>query len=375
MSFGTTIKKLRRNKDMTQEELAEVLSISPQAVSRWETDSAMPDISLLPSLCNFFGVTSDYLLGIDVASRQKQIEKIIAEAEKLSFRGYLIEAREILENGLKKYPDDYKILRSMMLNSFNQFCIESDEAQKRIYSRETINLGEKILDGCTTDRIRMNAIQLLCLTYPECGMRDKARELAMAMPFICQSRECLLSNIETGEAKRKALMAEGFNLIQQLERNIVTISTLDNNGEMLYSCKERIALTDKVIAMIKLFFEDGDYGFFNSSLQTAHILQAQNFSEISDGENVLYHLAEATEYTIGFLEFFNSHGFVHTSLILRGMGGGSFGTNSNENFAQLTLNELKNKRYDFIRNEPQFAKIENNLKIHAGKWQLNIPKA
>ncbi len=368
MSFGTTIKKLRRNKDMTQEELAEVLSISPQAVSRWETDSAMPDISLLPSLCNFFGVTSDYLLGIDVANRQQQIEKIIAEAEKLSFRGYLIEAREILENGLKKYPDDYKILRSMMLNSFNQFCIESEEAQKRIYSRETINLGEKILDGCTTDQIRMNAIQLLCLTYPECGMRDKARELAMAMPFICQSRECLLSNIETGEAKRKALMAEGFNLIQQLERNIVTISTLDNNGEMLYSCKERIALTDKVIAMIKLFFENSDYGYFNSSLQTAHILQAQNFSEISDGENVLYHLAEATEYTIGFLEFFNSPDFVHTSLILRGMGGGSFGTNSNENFAQLTLYELKNKRYDFIRNESKFAEIENKLKAYAGKW-------
>ncbi len=372
MSFGTTIKKLRRNKDMTQEELAEVLSISPQAVSRWETDAAMPDISLFPSLCNFFGVTSDYLLGIDVANRQQQIEKIIAEAEKLSFRGYLCEAREILENGLKKYPDDYRILRSMMLNSFNQFCIETDEAKKKIYSKETINLGEKILDGCTTDQIRMNAVQILCLTYPECGMRDKARELAVAMPFIYQSRECLLSIIETGEEKRKALMAEGFNLIQQLERNIVTISTHDNNGEMLYSCKERIALMDKVIAMIKLFFENGDYGYFNSSLQTAHILQSQNFSEISDSEKTLYHLSEAVEYTIGFLEFFNSTDFVHTSLMLRGNEGGSFGTNSSDNFAQLTLNELKNKRYDFLRSESQFAKIEEKLKIHAGKWQLNV---
>ena len=46
MSFGQTIKKLRRNADMTQEQLAELLSISPQAVSRWETDVAMPDISL-----------------------------------------------------------------------------------------------------------------------------------------------------------------------------------------------------------------------------------------------------------------------------------------------------------------------------------------
>ncbi len=368
MSFGTTIKKLRRNKDMTQEELAEVLSISPQAVSRWETDSAMPDISLLPSLCNFFGVTSDYLLGIDVENRQQQIEKIISEADKLSFRGYLVEAREILENGLKKYPDDYKILRSMMLNSFNQFCIETDETRKKAFSKETINLGERILGGCTTDRIRMNAIQILCLTYPECGMRDKARELAMTMPFICQTRECLLSIIETGDSKRRALMAESFNLIGQLERNIVTISTLDNNGEMLYSCEERVALMDKVIAMIKLFFEDGDYGFFNSSLQTAHIMQAQNFAEQSDGDKTLYHLSEAVEYTIGFMEFFNSDDFVHTSLILRGNDGGSFGTNSSENFAQLTLNELKNKSYDFIRNEPHFTEIEEKLKTYAGKW-------
>ncbi len=368
MSFGTTIKKLRRNRDMTQEELAEVLSISPQAVSRWETDAAMPDISLLPSLCNFFGVTSDFLLGIDVVNRQQQIEKIISEADKLSFRGHLSEAREVLDSGLKKYPDDYKILRSMMLNTFNQFCIEADEARKTAFSKETINLGERILDGCTTDRIRMNAIQILCLTYPECGMRDKARELAMAMPFICQSRECLLSIIETGEEKRRALMAESFNLIQQLERSIVTISTQEDDGEKLYSCEERVALMAKIIVMIKMFFEDGDYGYFNSSLQTAHIMQAQNFSEISDGEKVLYNLAEAAKYTIGFMEFFNSPDFVHTSLILRGKDGGSFGTGSSDNFAQLTLNELKNKRYDFIRSEPQFAEIEEKLKIHAGKW-------
>ena len=45
MSFGQTIKDLRRNAGMTQEHLAELLSISPQAVSRWETDAAMPDNS------------------------------------------------------------------------------------------------------------------------------------------------------------------------------------------------------------------------------------------------------------------------------------------------------------------------------------------
>lgn len=71
MSFGQIIKKLRREADMTQERLAELLSVSAQAVSRWENDSAMPDVSLLAPLANLFHVTTDYLLGVDISKREK----------------------------------------------------------------------------------------------------------------------------------------------------------------------------------------------------------------------------------------------------------------------------------------------------------------
>ena len=54
MSFAETIKTLRRDSGLTQERLAEILSISPQAVSRWETGVAMPDISLIPPIANLF---------------------------------------------------------------------------------------------------------------------------------------------------------------------------------------------------------------------------------------------------------------------------------------------------------------------------------
>lgn len=69
MKFSQIIKKLRLDADMTQERLSEYLSISPQAVSRWETGIAMPDISLLPPLANLFHVTTDYLLGMDEYER------------------------------------------------------------------------------------------------------------------------------------------------------------------------------------------------------------------------------------------------------------------------------------------------------------------
>lgn len=73
MTFGQRIKSLRRQANMTQENLAELLSISPQAVSRWETDVAMPDISLLPPIANLFNVTTDYLLGME--TYQKDLRK------------------------------------------------------------------------------------------------------------------------------------------------------------------------------------------------------------------------------------------------------------------------------------------------------------
>ena len=69
--------KLRKNADMTQENLAEILSISPQAVSRWETDMAMPDLSLLAPLSRLFKVSADELLGIDITQMENEVDEIM----------------------------------------------------------------------------------------------------------------------------------------------------------------------------------------------------------------------------------------------------------------------------------------------------------
>ncbi len=61
-TIGNRITKYRKVKGMTQEELAGKLGVSSQAVSKWETDSSCPDISLLPQLCSVLGITTDELL-------------------------------------------------------------------------------------------------------------------------------------------------------------------------------------------------------------------------------------------------------------------------------------------------------------------------
>ena len=61
-SIGNRISKYRKEKGLTQEELAAKLGVSSQAVSKWENDASCPDISLLPQLCRALGITTDELL-------------------------------------------------------------------------------------------------------------------------------------------------------------------------------------------------------------------------------------------------------------------------------------------------------------------------
>ncbi len=62
MTIGTRIQNLRKQRGMSQEQLAEALGVSRQAVSKWEAEQSVPDIDKIISICDYFGVTTDYIL-------------------------------------------------------------------------------------------------------------------------------------------------------------------------------------------------------------------------------------------------------------------------------------------------------------------------
>ena len=86
MSIGKKIKQLRLQKGITQEVLADHLKLSFQAISKWENDAASPDISLLPMISVYFGVTIDELFEMSKDAHLERIENMLDDQRELSLQ-------------------------------------------------------------------------------------------------------------------------------------------------------------------------------------------------------------------------------------------------------------------------------------------------
>ena len=117
-------------------------------------------------------------------------------------------------------------------------------------------------------------------------------------------------------------------------------------------------------------FEMDDFGFYHNHLAETHSLQAAYYAKNQDTSHVFFHLFKAAEHTIGFLAYAKESEFVHTSLLLRGRksDGTEFTTSDSDNDAQVLLNRMSDKVYDFVRDTEEFRRIAEMLAPYAGKW-------
>lgn len=96
-TIGKRISALRKARGMKQEELAERLDVSGQAVSKWENDQTCPDIGLLPRLARVFGVTTDYLLTGE--QEQEPPVRMVPEEERKDLRDMMLRILVESDNG------------------------------------------------------------------------------------------------------------------------------------------------------------------------------------------------------------------------------------------------------------------------------------
>lgn len=105
MYLPANLKKYRILKELTQEDVAEFLGITPQSVSKWERGESYPDITLLPALANIFETSVDLLLGMDTIRAEETRYNIHKKAVEYQRNGNLDMAEKTYRDALLIYPN------------------------------------------------------------------------------------------------------------------------------------------------------------------------------------------------------------------------------------------------------------------------------
>lgn len=109
MFIGENIRRLRREKGITQEVLAERLHVSAAAVSKRERGDSIPDIGMLLPLASYFNVSTDELLGVDSAKTREKVKIVFEERNRLSALGKEREAFALIVNAHREFPNDWQL--------------------------------------------------------------------------------------------------------------------------------------------------------------------------------------------------------------------------------------------------------------------------
>ena len=341
--LGKNIRKARQNRNMTQEDLAESLNVSESAVSQWESGRTSPDLGIIPDICAVLDISSDWLLDIGAEKRIKEIEKIVAGAKVYSDAGQDEKAAEILSEGLKKYPSSDVLVYNLMYSTYE--------------NNKVIELGEWLLKNSTNDEYRHGAIQCLVYAYSDTGKHQKAEELAQKMPGLNICSNALLCYALTGEKRIRQIQSYRSSLINSL------------NMELFDEIDETVS-AEKSIALIKLIFDKGDYGFYNNSLAGNYVILAKKYASRHEIDSTLQNLSEAANHALAFIDFVNHPDFKYSSILFEGMPGDTVLHYNTENAAKVLLEVINDPIFDFVRDKDEYKAISAQLTSASGAWGI-----
>ena len=357
--FGKRLKNLRKNANVTQEQLAEYLGISYQAVSKWETGIGLPDISLLPRIANFFKTTTDELLGLNQKIETDELceyEKEYRENNRLGkTMNNIILSRKVLQ----KYPRNF----DWMLNLAYPLLQYEDTAEHKKYSlehhftEEAICICERILRDCTSDYIRHGAIQILCINYPKVNKRDLAIKMAKEMPNMSVSKEWLLFHALEGNEKIKQAQANLFMMIDNSASYICLLSKMMKNE---LSIKERIEFIITANKLYEIVFKNE---FVSDRLYQNYIELATLYCEDNEPEKAIENLLLAERMAYLEIENENKGEQKYTSLFMNHLTYNPKNTSKNyeENLVELLLNLLNDGIFDLIRDNEKIISLKKRL--------------
>ena len=348
MSIGTTIKKLRRDRNITQEQLAELLGVSTNAVSQWECDKTAPDISHLPILANIFEVSADVLLEIDIAKSKKQseIKEFTAKYAEFHSQGKTEERLNLCRAMQKKYPNDETVRYYLMRVLQNGYADESFD--------EIVMLGEQLMES-TNMEYKMGAIRGLCFTYLYMGDRAKALQYADMMP---PAEDLYLHVLEGDE-----LVEHCQNYFWKVcDRMYLYMKYLIDCKDAGYTHEEKHTMLKSLYDMFHIIFSNEDFGFYNDRLTRISFFMALESGKAGEFDRAIGELEKMVLYCEKFKNFTEIN---HSSLFVNKIkfSRKDISKHSEETLSHAYLRYLNNNDNVFasIKNDPRYTSIKERL--------------
>ena len=194
--LSENLKKYRILKNLTQEDVAGYLGITPQSVSKWERGETYPDITLLPALANIFETSIDLLVGMDTIRAETTRYNIHKKAVDYQRKGEYDSAEKTYRDALLIYPNKPGMILGLASTlALKGLAISANEKQKST----------------------MRAA--LCFLYLKAGFEDRACRLASELPHTRESREVIaplirqgLTESEIDENIKKIILGEGDDI-------------------------------------------------------------------------------------------------------------------------------------------------------------------
>lgn len=211
LTLGNNIRQLRRQAQITQEALASALGVTAQAVSRWESGGCYPDMNLIPSIANYFGVSIDTLFGY-TDERTKRIDELFTQILDMKWQNNgvdrnITECIALARRAMAEFPGNDRLmlaLASVLYTAgyvrYGEFHVIDNEGysvydihKHRGYPEwsEAIPLYEKALETLPNGAYRDRAVEELSQLYVNMGEYGKAQILVESAPKMWNSRELL----------------------------------------------------------------------------------------------------------------------------------------------------------------------------------------
>ncbi len=227
-SLGSNIKTYRKNKGFTQEELADLLNVTPQAVSKWESENGMPDVSMLIPLAQVLGISTDALLGYDSLSENDEVISRVrktVEGMKSCDEGRAVNClrvTEYLSTETTLNPGCFEIINdyleetanlSMFADPVLEGCFKDETERLEKMYKDAVRKGAYLISHCSDKELVQKTHYAIAWIYIHQKDFDNAREHINVLPSISSNRireklSMELTFFESGFEKMKGDIAD-----------------------------------------------------------------------------------------------------------------------------------------------------------------------